>query len=199
MLIACHECDLLQHAAALPAGGTEQCRRCDAVLWRDVPNGIEKTLAYALAAAALFLVANAFPIVGLNLQGNETITTLSGAVRTLWATDGMHSLAMVVAFTTIIVPGAEVAGLIYLLLPLARGRAPRGAATVMRTLHSIAPWSMVSVFMLGTVVSLVKLSHLARLELGIALWSFAGLMLLMTAAASTFNPHAVWERLEIAR
>jgi paraquat-inducible protein A len=198
-LIACHECDLLQYARAVPAGGTEQCRRCGAVLWRDSPHGVEKTLALSLAAAAAFLIANAFPIVGLNLQGNETLTTLAGAVHTLWATDGMRTLAIVVAFTTIVVPGLEVAGIIYLLLPIVRGRTPRGAATVLRTLHHIAPWGMVSVFMLGTIVSLVKLSHLAHLEIGIGLWSFAGLMLLMSAAAASFNPHAVWERLGISQ
>jgi len=198
-LLACHECDLLQYARAVPAGGTEQCRRCGAILWRDSPHGIEKTLAFALAAAAAFLIANAFPIVSLNLQGNETATTLWGAVQTLWATDGMRTLAIVVAFTTIAVPGLEVAGMIYLLLPLARGLTPRGGAVVLHALHAIAPWGMVSVFMLGTIVSLVKLSHLATLELGIGLWSFAALMLLMSAAASTFNPHAVWERMETAR
>lgn len=198
-LLACHECDLLQHARAVPEGGTECCARCGAILWRDSPHGIEKTLAFALAAAAAFLIANAFPIVSLNLQGNETATTLFGAVQTLWSTDGMRSLAVVVALTTVIVPGIEVAGIIYLLLPIARGRMPRGGAAVLHVLHAVAPWGMVSVFMLGAIVSLVKLSHLASLELGIGLWSFAALMLLMSAAASTFNPHAVWERMETAR
>lgn len=198
-LLACHECDLLQYTRVVPPGGTERCVRCGAILWRDSPHGIEKTLAYALAAAAAFLIANAFPIVSLNLQGNETATTLAGAVQTLWATDGMRTLAIVVAFTTIVVPGLEVAGIIHLLLPLARGQAPRGGAMVMHALHAIAPWGMVSVFMLGTIVSLVKLSHLATLEIGIGLWSFAVLMLLMSAVASTFNPHAVWERMEMAR
>jgi paraquat-inducible protein A len=198
-LVACHECDLLQYARAVPAGGTEQCRRCGAILWRDSPHGVEKTLALALAAAAAYLIANAFPIVGLNLQGNETITTLAGAVHTLWATDGMRSIAVVVAFTTIVAPGIQVAGTIYLLLPLARGRTPRAAAAVLRTLSTLEPWGMISVFMLGAIVSMVKLSHLAHLELGIGLWSFAALMLLMAAATSTFNPHAVWQRLGVAR
>ncbi len=197
-LIACRECDLLQHARAVPAGGTEECGRCGAILWRDSPHGIEKTLALALAAAVLFLVANAFPIVGLDLQGNEIITTLPDAVRTLWR-DDMRRLAIVVAFTTIVAPGVQVFGIIWLLLPLHRGRVPRGGTAVLRAMHAVEPWGMVSVFMLGTIVSLVKLSHLARLELGIALWSFAGLMLAMAATAATFNPHAVWERLGATR
>jgi len=143
LLVACHECDLLQKARAVPEGGTEECCRCGAILWRDSPHGVEKTLALALAAAVLFLVANTFPIVGLNLQGNEIITTLPDAVRTLW-NDDMRSLACVVAFTTIIVPGFEIFGIIWLLAPLHRGRIPRGGAATLRLLHTLAPWGMVS-------------------------------------------------------
>jgi len=168
------------------------------MLWRASPHGVEKTLALAIAAAVLFLVAIGFPIVGLNLQGNEIIATLPDAIRTLWR-DDMRSLAAIVAFTTIVVPGAEIAGIIYLTLPLDFGRVPRGGAFVLRVLHAIEPWGMVSVFMLGVIVSLVKLAHLAHLELGIALWSFAGLMLAMAGVAASFNPHAVWERLAASK
>ena len=57
---------------------------------------------------------------------------------------------------------------------------------------------MVEVFLLGTLVSLAKLAHLAHVQPGIALWSFAALMVLLAAAAAAFDPHALWERAETA-
>jgi len=55
------------------------------------------------------------------------------------------------------------------------------------------PWSMTQVFILGVLVSLVKLAHLAHVVPGLALWSFGGLILLLTAAVCTFNPHELWD------
>ena len=65
-LIACHECDLLQREVPLPTGGVV---RCGAELYRSHPDSFERTLALTAAAIVLFAIANAFPIVGLKLQG----------------------------------------------------------------------------------------------------------------------------------
>jgi paraquat-inducible protein A len=53
--------------------------------------------------------------------------------------------------------------------------------------------------MLGTLVSLAKLSHLASVKPGIALWSFAVLMLLLAAGAVSFDARALWSRVEATR
>jgi paraquat-inducible protein A len=41
-------------------------------------------------------------------------------------------------------------------------------------------------------VALVKLAHLAHIVPGAALWSFGGLILLLTAAVASFNTHELW-------
>lgn len=81
-LLACHECDLLQRETPLAPGGSAHCARCGSVLYRNQPDGLDRTLAYTLGAAVLFAVANAFPIVGLEASGLRTSTTLFGTVRT---------------------------------------------------------------------------------------------------------------------
>ena len=198
LLIACHECDLLQHETPLPLGGSARCRRCDALLYRGHPDSLERTLAITVAAMLLFIVSNASPIVGLQLQGQHTAATLYGAVHALYNQD-MKLIATLVFVTTILVPAAELAILMYMLVPLRLGRTPPGLAVVFRFLQSIHPWGMVEVFMLGVLVSLVKLSHIADVETGVALWSFGALMLLMTAVAAIFDPRDVWARVEVAR
>jgi paraquat-inducible protein A len=194
-LIACHECDLLQREIPLPLGAAARCRRCGMVLYRNLPDSLDRTLALTLAAAVLYIVANAFPIVGLDAQGNRTSTTLFGAVRTLYEQD-MTSVAALVFATTIVVPAVELGAMLYMLLPLKLGRVPRGLPDMFRLLQTIRPWGMVEVFLLGTLVSLAKLAHLASLVPGIALWSFAVLMVLLAAAASSFDPHGFWTRVE---
>jgi paraquat-inducible protein A len=192
-LIACHECDLLQREVPLPTGRAARCRRCGAVLYRNTPDSLNRTLAYTLAAALLFAVANAFPIVGLDAQGNRTATTLFGTVRTLHD-DGMTSVAALVFVTTILMPALELGAMLYMLLPLKLGRVPHGLPAMFRLVQTVRPWGMVEVFMLGTLVSLAKLAHLASVVPGIALWSFAALMVLLAAVSAAFDPRALWAR-----
>jgi len=196
-LIACHECDLLQRGVPLAPRATARCTRCGAVLYRNTPDSLDRTLAYALAAAVLFVVANAFPIVGLDAQGNHTSTTLFGTVRALHD-GGMTSVAGLVFVTTILMPALDIGALLYMLLPLKLGRVPHGLPAVFRLVDAVRPWGMVEVFMLGTLIALTKLAALASVVPGIALWSFGALMFLVAAAAASFDSHALWARVEAA-
>ena len=197
-LLACHECDLLQRAVPLPPGGVARCARCRGVLYRSKPGGLDRTLAYSLGAAVLFIIANSFPIVGMEAAGFHSSTTLLGTVRTLYDGD-MTSVAGLVFVTTLLMPALSIAAFLYLLLPLKLGRVPRGLPAVFRVLHGVRPWGMVEVFLLGTLVALTKLAALASVVPGIALWSFGVLMFLVAAAAASFDTHEFWDRVEEVR
>ena len=192
-LIACHECDLLQKRVALPPRGVGRCQRCSAVLYRDTPNGIDRSLACALGSLILFLIANAYPIVGLEVQGNRTLASLYDTLHTLWD-DGRQDVAILVAVTTMVAPAIQIGLLLYLLFPLRFNRLAEGAIPVLRFLQTVKTWSMMEVFMLGILVSLVKLEHIAHVQVGIALWAFGALILLLIGTASAFNLDEVWAR-----
>jgi len=197
-LTACHECDLLQREAALPQGGVAHCGRCGAELYRSHPHSLERTLALTFSAIVLFVIANSFPIVGLQLNGQLIQTTLFNTVRTLWDED-MKSVAALVFLTTIAMPALQLSAVTYLVLPLRQGRVPAHFAQVFRVLQTVRPWGMVEVFMLGVLVSLVKLAHLAGVIAGVALWSFAALMLVMAGISAVFDARGLWARASALR
>ena len=66
----------------------------------------------------------------------------------------------------------------------------------MRVAVRSRPWSMVEVFVMGVLVSVVKLSHLAHIYAGVALWSYGLLILLFAAAMSLLNPQALWAEIK---
>jgi paraquat-inducible protein A len=66
---------------------------------------------------------------------------------------------------------------------------------VFRITELLRPWAMMEVYLLGVIVAYVKLSDLARLELGIALFAFVGLIVVMIAAEAALEPHEIWRRL----
>lgn len=194
-LIACHDCDLLQREIPLKPGCAASCSRCGAVLYRNATDSIERSLAFALTAIILFLIANVFPIFSIELQGSSSAINLVGAVRSLWKQQ-MHSISLLVFLTTILIPALQLITMIYLLLPLKLRRIPAGYTPMMRMMRIVEPWGMVEVFMLGVLVSLVKLTNSFKVIPGIALWSFGGLTLLLAAAAASFSARDVWARLD---
>ncbi|QCP52640.1 paraquat-inducible protein A [Trinickia violacea] len=193
-LIACHECDLLQREVAVPPGGVLRCRRCHAELVRNRTGGLERALAFSLAAVVLFVVSNLDPIVGLSVSGTVVETTLLGAVWVLYQ-DGMWPIAGLVFATTFLLPVVQTLSMLWMLLPLRFNRVPWGAAFMFRLCRATAPWGMTEVLILGLLVALVKLAHIASVVVGTALWSFGALMLILAAAGAAFDTRQIWARI----
>jgi paraquat-inducible protein A len=188
---------LLQRETVLPAGGTARCPRCGAQLYRNRPRGLDRSLAYVLGALVLFVIANLYPVVGLKVTGELVQATLLGAVHGIYA-DGMWPIAGLVLASAVIAPAVQMTALAWLLVPLHFGRVARGHERVFRALNLARPWGMVEVLMLGVLVALVKLAHIAAVVPGIALWSLAGEMVLLAMAAAAFDPHEYWAKASAA-
>ena len=197
-LVACHDCDLLHRLAPIREGTTARCRRCGGLLRRRRRNGLERTLALAVAAAVLFVVANSFPFLSFEMKGQVTRTTLLSGVAQLYR-GGYVELAALVALTIFAAPLIQIALLLVVLLPLRIGRAPAVLVPAFRMLRHVQPWSMMEVFLIGILVAIVKLLDMAQIVPGLSLWSFALLMFVLAGAVSTLDPHEVWERLETGR
>jgi len=195
-LIACHECDLLQREVPLPDGGKAICQRCQATLYTQSTDSIDRALALMLAAAALFAIGNVFPVVSMEIQGHRTEALVwQGAWRL--HQEGESLVGLMVFLTALVFPLVQIAGMLAILVPLRLGLTPNYLVPAYRTIEQVKPWSMVEVFMLGVLVSLVKLAHMAKVVPGIGMWAFFGLIIALAWASSTLNPHEVWARLEV--
>lgn len=188
-VVACHTCDMLQRTIPLMPGGTALCSRCGSPLFRA--GHIERALALTFTALVVFVVASAFPIATIETQGRYNAASLPGAVGLLWDAE-MHLLALLVFVTTLLVPFLELALLTLILGALLAGRPSRSIRLMLRLISGTRPWGMVEVFMLGVLVSLVKLAHLAHVVPGLALWSYAALMLLLAAIWSNIDARELW-------
>ena len=197
-LVACHDCDLLCRLGDVPEGATASCTRCGGLLRRRRKKSIERTLALTMAASMLFAVANLFPFLSFDMKGRTTQTTLVTGVVDLWK-QGVPEISVLVAFTAVFAPFMQLALLIYVLLPVYLGRVPWLMRPMFRLLRRVEPWSMMEVFMVGILVAVTKLVDMATVLPGLALWAFAGLIVVLTAAVSSLDPEAVWERLEVRR
>ncbi|MEJ7687079.1 MAG: paraquat-inducible protein A [Variovorax sp.] len=188
--IVCEGCDAVYRRTRLRSREVARCQRCGTELDRDTGDRGARVLPLTVACLILFAIANLFPIVEIELQGQRSQTTLAGAVWVLGA-EGMSVVALLVLATTIVFPLLQLCILFYLLVPTTQGRRPSGFNVLVRVMQSLRPWGMVEVFLLGVLVALVKLSSLAEVLPGAALWAFVALTVLLTAVLS-FDLRTFW-------
>src|SRR5215471_16461209 len=147
-LIACPDCDLLQRLPDLEPGASARCPRCDRELWRRREDSLQRTLALALAAAVLYVVANTVPMLGLTAVGHAASTTVLGGAEQLWH-DGRQTVAGLVLFTAVVSPALQIGFMLLIILGARRERAPRWVGTLLQHHPTTAIWSMIEVMMLG--------------------------------------------------
>lgn len=196
-LVACHECDALQRIPALAPGRAARCLTCGNVLLRNPRGGLDRPIALYTAALILLVLANSFPFLTLDISGREEMTSLFGASVGLYRA-GMGELAVVVLITSILGPALLIISALYVLLAVRyRLRLPATRPALAWISH-LEPWGMLDVFMLGVLVSFVKLAGMATMHVGPSLYAFVALILVTAAAAASFEPQLLWQRLGIA-
>jgi len=194
--MACHECDSLQRVPALAPGKTARCNNCGHVLLRNPKGGLDKPIALYTAALILLVLANAFPFLTLDISGRKEITTIMGASVGLYQA-GMGELAVVVLITSILGPGLLIVSSLYTLLSARFNIQLPAVRSALSWISHLEPWGMLDVFMLGVLVSFVKLAGMATLHIGPSLYAFIALILVSAAATANFEPEILWQRLGV--
>ena len=161
------------------------------MLYRPSAIQLERISALTLGALFTFLIAQAFPIVELEVNGVTSQTTLIGSLVALW-NEGMELVAVVVFCSTFLFPLTELLALLYVLVPIRAGAVPPGFNVVLRAIQFVRPWGMIEVLMLGILVTIVKMTSLARVIPEAALFAF-GALTLMLAVVVLFDPRALWD------
>ncbi|RFU45856.1 paraquat-inducible protein A [Paraburkholderia sp. DHOC27] len=191
-LIACHECDTLYTKPKLSGRRfVARCPRCGATLYRGATRRLDIISSVTLAALFTFLIAQGYPIIELDANGITTQTTLFGALVALWSED-MQIVAVMVFCATTLFPLTELVALLYVLIPIRSGFVPKGFNTVLRAIQFVRPWGMIEVFMLGVLITIVKMVSLARVIPEAALFAF-GALTLMFVVVVMFDPATLWD------
>jgi paraquat-inducible protein A len=196
-LLACEECDALYQRRRLAPGDVARCTRCGATLGRGHWLAVNGQLALASGALLVFVLGNVRDIVTLDLRGAETPVTLYESILATWVA-GEHVVALLAFATAFAFPLAVILLRLYVLWPLTMSRVARGFVPAMRALRWVSRWSMVEVFMVGTLVAIVKLAGLASVIPGVGIVSYAVLTLLL-AANHAAGLHGLWWHAEDLR
>lgn len=192
-LIACPECDLMQCLPRLEAGASARCPRCDVELWRHRPDALNRTLAFAVAAAVLYVIANTTPMLGLSAVGRSAYTTVVGGAYHLW-NNHEAAVALLVLWTAVIAPALQIGFALAIALGARRARPPRWVGSLLRHHPKTTTWTMIEVMLLGVLVALIKIADYATVIPGTALYVLGAMVFVLAAMQASFDRREVWSR-----
>lgn len=191
-LVVCEQCGLAHRWRALQGRAIARCTRCDAVLGRADRLSVEQVLALTAAAAVAWLVALSTDVLTLQLGGADARTTLLQSIERTWR-EGEEAVAVATFLTTVLAPALFIGLRLYVLAPLAfGGHRVAGFAGCVRVLRVAGEWNLVSVFTVGALLSLVRLTGLADAVPGPAMFALGALTLLFAAIESAGLRHLWW-------
>lgn len=190
-LAACHTCGRVAPVVL------EKCPRCGSQLRLRKPASVQNTVALMLAAAALYIPSHLLPVMTMVELGTVTHSTIIEGMMTFWST-GAYPIAIVIFVASILIPLLKILALSWL-CAAASGWVhplPRTLGKIYWFTELLGRWSMIDIFVVGILVSLVQLGNYMTITPGPGALAFAGVVMLTMFAALSFEPRLLWDRLD---
>jgi paraquat-inducible protein A len=193
-LIACTTCGQIHAHEPLKPGTVGECCRCGSAVKKHISYSLHWTGALSLAALILYVPANVFPILHLEMYGASSDNTVWSGCERLFR-DGDWVIAIIVFLASILIPLLKLGSLFTLVIfakfGISRWKQQRN--WIYKFVDSVGRWAMLDVFVVAILVSLVKLQKLATIIPGKGLIAFTGVVVLTLLASATFDPRLIWE------
>jgi paraquat-inducible protein A len=190
-LLACLDCRLTVRGIRAPE---LRCPRCHARLHERKPHSLALTAVLLVAAAVLYVPANVLPVMDTRtFFDDENDTIMSGVLVLLHS--GSWPIALLVFVASIVVPLLKILALGILLYsawrPSPRGRLQR--SQLYRMVEFVGRWSMLDIYAISLLASLVQIQSFATIIVGLGAWAFGAVVVLTLLAARTFDERLLWD------
>lgn len=196
-LVGCKNC-----AEAWPIE-TQRCGRCGATLASRDPKSLQRVWAWWLAGVICYIPANTEPMLLTKTLFQDEASTIVGGAIDLFVY-GDPGIAIIILLASVGIPVAKFICIAWLALSV-QSRALTAPATrhvVYDVVEYIGRWSMIDVFVVAILSSLVQFSAVATIEPGPASLAFALSVIFTMLSAQSFDSRRIWdsfERVERAR
>ena len=192
--VQCHECALIVKLPDLQENQKAQCPRCGYTLSTIHRNAVERVIAFAITALIFLLASLPFNFLSFSSNGLENHFAVISSFFVL-IDNNYHILALIELLTIFAIPSVVLLSVIYLLIPLKKGLYPKHGRRILDIVFKLLPWSMVEIFLIGTLVSLIKIISMADIALGLSFYAFILFTLSMTLVVLHIDKRQLYQLL----
>ncbi len=196
---ACPDCDLLLPKITEPPPGTKvECPRCGSELRKTKKNSVNRTLALAITGLllyfpAIFLSLMTFTTLGMSEGGNVLDSIIS------FYNQDYFFVASVVLLSAVIFPFMKLSLLATVAFCIKTEKFPPVLPLFFRLYLHLDEWGMVEVYLLGIMVTIIKMYTSVDILYGPGFFSFIALVLLTMGSSTTLDRTLFWRSLEAKR
>ncbi len=178
-----------------------RCPRCKQKSQIRNRDKIQWTIALLITSLIIYVPANLFGIMITSVFGSESTSTIMDGVIYMWQA-GDIPVALVILTASIVIPILKIISLSWLCLfsitnqPTNRKEC-RKMNTIYNAVEFIGKWSMIDVFVVAVVCSLVRNQQLMAIYPDIGIIYFATVVIITMIASQKFDPRLIWDRLHV--
>lgn len=189
----CPECEYTFDEKIVDEKGRQRCPRCETNL--DIPDNIklQRVWATLIAGVIMMFPANLLPISSTEFAGSTSADSLMSGVL-LFISMGSYAVAAIVFIASIAVPFSKVAVILYLLLAVHfRWKHPiHWQMKLLHYVHFVGRWSMLDLFVLALMMSLVERGQIISFSVGDAAFYFGAAVFLTMISSSNIDARMLW-------
>ena len=189
-LVGCRTCEKVYPM------GTKRCARCGEKLISRDHRSLHKVWAWWIAGILAYLPAIIYPmLITTTLFRDVESTIIGGAVEL--ASYGAWGVAIVILVASVLIPALKFFAIAYLALSVSYGASmsARHRHVIYEVVEFIGRWSMIDVFVVAILSSLVQVSVVASINPGMAALAFALSVIFTMMAARSFDSRLIWDTL----
>ncbi len=191
-LIACSDCDMLLNRAEVPAGHSLICPRCGKTISRRNSDSILKTLALSIAGLLLYLPAILLPLMTMKSFGFSDSANILESVLNFYRNE-YFLVSFMVLVSAVVFPLLLLTSIFVISFQLYRQRYSSYLPRLFRTYLHLEEWAMIEVYLLGILVTIIKMGASAEIFYHTGIFCFTGLVLLTLTITSIIDKEDFWE------
>jgi len=190
-LCLCHTCELV---VPEKTDQKQSCPRCGGNLHLRKKGSLERTWALVITALLFTLPANLLPIMEVEYFGTPERSTIMDGIIYFFQ-EGSYGIGAIILTASILVPLFKVIGLLLILLTIHYrwSAGLRHKAIMFRCIEFIGRWSILDIFVIALLCTLVQFGFLSTINAAPAAFYFTCVVLSTMFAAICFDPRLLWD------
>ncbi|WP_133154806.1 PqiA/YebS family transporter subunit [Enterovibrio norvegicus] len=190
--VVCHLCDHVSNVPELDENQVAICRVCGGHVVEGAKHDDEKVIAFATTASILLLCSLLFELISFSRQGLVQSMGLMD-VSLVMVKHQYEPLGALMAATITMLPASLLLFAFILHTPLRKLLSTSLQIFMTKAIFFCKDWSMPEIFLVAVLVSLVKITSLADIGMGLSFWAYIGFVVFFLLTMLNINRKNLWD------
>ena len=171
------------------------CPRCKSKVAYRRKNCISKSLALLLSALILYLPSNLYPVMYTEFIGSNTGSNIIEGVIEMWQMNS-YFVSFVILLASIFIPAFKIISMLFILYATKYSKivVNKRVSRLYRFVLFIGRWSLIDVYVVIIMSSIVKIGNILNIEPGFAIICFCSVVIITVFSAEVFDERLIWNK-----